>query len=124
MFRQFQKRIAEYPDQILRYNRGGEPLLISSKNVPAAHSIPKCSCGAERKFEFQIMPQILNYLEQEETLEEGLDFGTILIYTCPKNCRAKTAYAPEIAWVQVVDAEAEMYTDKDFNDEDDDDDSD
>lgn len=124
VFRQFQKRIDDYPNQVLRYDRGGQPLLISGKNVPGPNLIPKCKCGARRKFEFQIMPQILNYLEQEETLEDGLDFGTILIYTCPKNCHGNLKYVPEIAWVQFVDEGKEINGDRDFDENDNDSDSD
>jgi len=40
------------------------PLWISNLHVPTSKSdIPNCPyCGSERKFEFQIMPQMLNYL--------------------------------------------------------------
>lgn len=41
----------------------GMPLWISSECIPNEHDIPCCPyCGSVRKPEFQIMPQILNYL--------------------------------------------------------------
>lgn len=40
--------------QVIRYQRGGEPLFISGNRIPTASDIPKCSCGAERKFELQV----------------------------------------------------------------------
>ena len=40
------------------------PLGISTLHIPKSNEdIPKCSyCQSERKFEFQVMPQMLNYL--------------------------------------------------------------
>jgi pre-rRNA-processing protein TSR4 len=102
-FRQFHKRVRQNVEQMLRYNRGGTPLLISNKNVPSAQSIARCKCGAARTFEFQIMPQILNSLNQQETLTEGLDFGTILIFTCSRNCHSSVKYQAELAWVQCIE---------------------
>ncbi|GAV06557.1 hypothetical protein RvY_16523 [Ramazzottius varieornatus] len=107
-FRAFQKRVKQNPEQVLRYDRGGVPLLLSDKHVPGkgVKNVSRCSCGAPRTFEYQIMPQILNYLDQEESLTEGLDFGTILVYTCSRNCHSESIkYQPEFAWVQPVQSE-------------------
>ncbi|OQV24349.1 Programmed cell death protein 2 [Hypsibius exemplaris] len=104
-FRQFHKRVRENAEQVLRYNRGGSPLLISNQHVPTPQNIPRCRCGSARSFEFQVMPQLLNSLQQEETMTEGLDFGTILVYTCQRNCHdAAIKYQPEFAWVQCLEA--------------------
>lgn len=68
--------------QCLRYNRwpmddgsgldgeddaGNGPLWISSSHRPqSAQDIPNCQyCGAQRKFEFQLMPQIINFLKKK-----------------------------------------------------------
>jgi len=40
--------------QVLRYDRGGKPLWCSSEHVPNEDDIPRCACGAERQFEFQV----------------------------------------------------------------------
>mmetsp|Transcript_16772 Transcript_16772/g.25100 ORF Transcript_16772/g.25100 Transcript_16772/m.25100 type:complete len:490 (-) Transcript_16772:70-1539(-) len=41
------------------------PLWISSENCPNSEDIPPCQyCGAQRKFEFQLMPQIIHILTQ------------------------------------------------------------
>lgn len=54
MFLKFKKKIAEYPDQVLRYGRGEKPLWVSDCNMPT--TIPNCElCGCERKFEFQVL---------------------------------------------------------------------
>lgn len=54
-FGKFKKRIATNNDQVLRYNRGGEPLWISSTNMLGAEQVPPCEqCQSERVFEFQV----------------------------------------------------------------------
>lgn len=54
-FHKFKKRIASEPDQVIRFDRGGNPLWITSKNQPQANDIPTCDlCKAPRIFEFQV----------------------------------------------------------------------
>ena len=64
---EFFVRIERAKDQCVRYHQWHEssPLWLQSNPVPSA--VPGCSyCGAPRKFEFQIMPQILHYLKRHE----------------------------------------------------------
>ncbi|GAB0090234.1 programmed cell death protein 2 [Sergentomyia squamirostris] len=92
-FSNFQKIVAREPEQILRYCRKGQPLLISSTNIPQPDTIPKCPmCGDERVFEFQIMPQLLNYLREDGL---ALDWGTLVIYTCVNSCEVDNQYVRE-----------------------------
>ena len=52
----------------------GGPLWVSSSNVPSENDIPPCEhCGAPRKFELQIMPQMLNYLFGGNNDDKGKD---------------------------------------------------
>ena len=97
-FLKFQKRIALAPDQVLRYyhidndtsNEG--PLWVAEEQDQI---IPNCDCGAPRKFEFQIMPQLLNYIG------DNIDWGTILVYTCTSDCsRANGSYSLEYGRIQ------------------------
>lgn len=47
------------------------------------------------------MPQILNYLNLDHSDPKSLDFGTLLVYTCPKNCHPKDMHhISEILWRQ------------------------
>lgn len=84
-FRTFRKECAKEPKQIIRYKRSGQPLWISDtdktvKNV--LQNVPVCDlCGTARQYEFQIMPQMLNYLK-----DPVVDWGILAIYTCPKSC--------------------------------------
>lgn len=84
-FLKFQERLYNEPDQVLRYyyrEKETEPLWVSDEKKSRPTSIPKCSCGAERKVEFQIMPPILSILGVDDLDKDSLDFGTIIVYTC------------------------------------------
>ncbi|XP_035220619.1 programmed cell death protein 2-like [Stegodyphus dumicola] len=99
-FNKFQKRIKIEPEQVLRYQRRGEPLWVSSEHVPSEKDIPVCSCGAKRAFEFQVMPQLLNFLSLD-SVEDSVDWGTLIVYTCSESCERGTgAYVKEFLWKQ------------------------
>ncbi|GFW32474.1 programmed cell death protein 2 [Trichonephila clavipes] len=100
-FNKFQKRIKLEPEQVLRYQKGGIPLWVSAEHVPSEKDIPNCSCGAKRIFEFQVMPQLLNYL----SIDSGdiVDWGTLAVYTCSKSCEQGIGnYMKEFIWKQDV----------------------
>ncbi|KAF9103663.1 hypothetical protein BGX29_003080 [Mortierella sp. GBA35] len=83
----------------------------SKHNAPSAHRIPRCpACKGPRGFEFQLMPNLLSllgvtskkYLSEEEmkALKErkgaqvfdiGMEWGTILVYSCVDDCFGKSA---------------------------------
>lgn len=55
VFNKFSKRISRHPEQVLRYDRGGTPLWITSNTKGALTHIPNCQyCNGERQFEFQV----------------------------------------------------------------------
>jgi Programmed cell death protein 2, C-terminal putative domain len=70
----------------------------NNTNDEATMTIPPCSCGAERRFEFQLMPSLLHVLEvdkhatsnhQTDDLDVimsadygGMNWGSIAVYTC------------------------------------------
>ncbi|GAX76516.1 hypothetical protein CEUSTIGMA_g3962.t1 [Chlamydomonas eustigma] len=108
----FQTRVSLAPEQCLRYcfREGAVPLCPNPEGVPEASSIPPCPrCGGPRIFEFQVMPQLLNYLDIDPEDPSGLDWGTIAVYSCKASCTislqgqgdtAGSAYAEEHVWVQ------------------------
>ena len=99
-FNKFRKRVKYSPDQVLRYDRNGEPLWVSAKNVLEKADVPPCPyCKGPRIFEFQVMPQLLNYVGKE-SIEGALDWGTVAVYTCEKSCTAGPAYKTEFVWQQ------------------------
>ncbi|CAK6446438.1 unnamed protein product [Pipistrellus nathusii] len=101
IFQEFKNKIALEPEQILRYGRGLAPIWISGENVPEEENIPGCPCGAKRIFEFQVMPQLLNYLKADR-LGKSVDWGVLAIYTCAESCSLGTGYTEEFVWKQDV----------------------
>lgn len=85
VFKAFRKRCSRAPDQVMRYQRNGEPLWFSTKGIPS-QSPPLCSnCKGKRTFEFQIQPQMLSEVEGLEELE----FAVLAIFTCQKSCESE-----------------------------------
>lgn len=104
VFQKFRKVCTREPDQVIRYYRnGGEPLWITTVEESVGCQlidIPNCEiCQTQRKFEFQLMPQMLNHFEKDD-----IDWGTILVYTCPKSCDipAKLGYVREFVVKQDI----------------------
>ncbi|MGH0127977.1 UNVERIFIED_CONTAM: hypothetical protein FKN15_064387 [Acipenser sinensis] len=94
VFEKFKRRTAIEPEQVLRYCRMGRPLWVSDENVPKETDIPNCLCGAKRLFEFQIMPQLLNYLKVDSP-DASIDWGTLVVYTCAESCDQGNKYTAE-----------------------------
>ncbi|XP_039256940.2 programmed cell death protein 2-like [Styela clava] len=97
-FAVFRKTISNSSDQILRYDKGGQPLWCSDENKMLSEKVPKCeNCGSVRQFEFQIMPQLLNHLNLESSLDGPcIDWGILAIYTCSNDCVSESiSYIPD-----------------------------
>jgi hypothetical protein len=93
--------------------------------------VPRCDrCGAARRFEFQVMPQLLHYVLKSSSApsaaaevpdsrqaaeearahlnEDTLDWGTLAVFTCTASCGGSSfrssdetpAYTPEFVWRQ------------------------
>ncbi|RUS68667.1 hypothetical protein EGW08_023571 [Elysia chlorotica] len=82
-FHKFLKRLQRCPQQCVRYNRGGDPLLVDE-----LEDIARCpACGGERVFELQLLPALLPWLQVDGTEHNvEIDFGTVLVFTCKNNC--------------------------------------
>lgn len=84
-FSSFRKKISPCPQQVLRYCRGGRPLLLSSN--PAQTVSPCGTCGGARTFELQLMPALVSLLQAADGGGGGqVEFGTVLVYTCTNSC--------------------------------------
>ncbi|XP_050342266.1 programmed cell death protein 2 [Nymphalis io] len=95
VFGKFTKRIARHPDQVLRYDRAGTPLWITGNTENSIINVPNCQyCNGERQFEFQIMPQLLNFLNVGVEYN-SIDWGVLVIYTCKASCDAGPVYKEE-----------------------------
>ncbi|KAF1321187.1 Programmed cell death protein 2, partial [Globisporangium splendens] len=106
----FLTRVELAKDQVLRYSRWHEKNVLwvhSSGILEDENAIPACPhCGGERKFEFQVLPQLLFYLhvDQKSSLseikEKSCEWGTLAIYTCVNSCPVETKYAEEFLHYQ------------------------
>lgn len=102
-FAEFATRVAPDPDQVVRYcfQPGASPLTPHLHPAPPS-SVPPCECGAPRRFEFQIMPQLISVLGMDAADPDAPDFGTIAVYSCEASC-AREGYVREFVWVQPPD---------------------
>lgn len=109
-FMKFSTRLAHNPEQVLRYEYRGTPLLYSytdqvGKRLHPEHtagrvtttggrgSMPRCEyCGGERVFELQLVPHAISVLEDgREGVglgegDAGMEWGTIILGVCGKDC--------------------------------------
>ncbi|RYO75323.1 hypothetical protein DL764_010493 [Monosporascus ibericus] len=124
-FQRFADRMAQNPDQVIRYEFGGQPLLYSKADavgillgggggdgrpapgVAGPKGMPRCAnCGAGRVFEVQLCPNAITELEADEMSLEGMDWGTVIVGVCERDCQArgveegKAGYLEEWAGVQ------------------------
>lgn len=102
-FLTFKKRVQHNPDQVLRYDKGGKPLWVTSDVEAKPPQIPDCECGAERQFEFQILPQLLCHLGlgTDGSNNDNIDWGTLVVYTCKDSCSLPDkSYYTEFIWKQ------------------------
>ncbi|KAK4549057.1 hypothetical protein LTR36_007513 [Oleoguttula mirabilis] len=125
-FQRFADRLAQNPEQVLRYEFDGQPLLYSKtdavgKLLLPAHEhantkvqlarrteggntgsrIPKCTnCGAARVFELQLTPHLITELEADELNIEGMDWGTILLGVCGADCQESGKAGDEVGYVE------------------------
>ncbi|XP_053602426.1 programmed cell death protein 2 isoform X2 [Plodia interpunctella] len=95
VFNKFSKRVARHPDQVLRYERNGQPLWITGNFDNSIINIPACQyCNGERQFEFQIMPQLLNFIDVGIDFN-SIDWGVLAVYSCKKSCDLGPSYKEE-----------------------------
>jgi pre-rRNA-processing protein TSR4 len=127
-FMKFSTRLSHNPEQVLRYDFRGAPLLYSTtdaigarlqgNNIPGAKittigagSIPSCEyCGSHRVFEFQLVPHAITMLEEGRAgvglgkNDAGMEWGTIIMGVCSKDCAPQelgvTGWREEWAGVQ------------------------
>ena len=123
-FQRFADRLAQNPQQVLRYEFGGLPLLYSRTDdvgkllAPRASpsttpgkilttpkeqhtGIPKCSnCGHGRVFELQVTPQAIAEVEVDETGLEGMDWGTLIVGVCREDCQARNVSQGQVGHVE------------------------
>ena len=116
VFQAFADRVGQNSEQCLRYEFAGAPLLYSKvdgvgrmlyagsggeEKVKVAKGMPRCgNCGAGRVFEVQLTPQAIEEVEGEEEGMEGMDWGTVIVGVCEKDCQEKRVGAGEAGYVE------------------------
>ncbi|KAL2261390.1 hypothetical protein VTK26DRAFT_4260 [Humicola hyalothermophila] len=126
-FQKFADRVGQNPEQCIRYEFGGQPLLyakgdevskiFSSGSGSQAHEkvkvagggggggaggrMPRCgNCGAGRVFEVQMMPHAIEELEVDEEGMEGMDWGTIIVGVCERDCQERGVAVGEAGYLE------------------------
>ncbi|KAM0710396.1 hypothetical protein Q7P35_002758 [Cladosporium inversicolor] len=104
-FQRFADRLAQNPEQVLRYDFGGQPLLYSKKDAvgSAWPRVPRCGkCGSERVFELQLTPHAIAELEAEDLSLEGMDWGTIVLASCGGDCGGVVEEWVGVQWEELT----------------------
>ncbi|KAG9249160.1 programmed cell death protein 2 [Calycina marina] len=114
-FQKFADRLAQNPDQVLRYEFRGQPLLYSKmdavgkmfgggnkhEKVKAQRGMPRCmNCGAQRVFEVQLTPHTIMELEREDDGLDGMEWGTVIVGVCEKDCQQSGVEAGGVGYVE------------------------
>lgn len=117
-FQRFADRVGQNPQQCIRYEIEGQPLLYSRDDAvgrllhqPGAGGVgvkvatgtgfPRCgNCGARRIFEVQLMPNAIEELEQGEAGLDGMDWGTIIMAVCERDCQERGAEPKQAGYVE------------------------
>lgn len=105
LFQRFADRLAQNPEQILRYEFGGQPLLYSKNDAvgSAWPRVPRCGkCGAERVFELQLTPHAITELEADDLSLDGMDWGTILLASCAADCGGENEEWVGVQWEELA----------------------
>ncbi|KAK1590187.1 programmed cell death protein 2 [Colletotrichum navitas] len=106
VFQKFADRMAQNPEQAIRYEFAGTPLLYSKadavgKALGGGGRMPRCgNCGAGRVFEVQMTPHAITELEAEELSLEGMDWGTIIVGVCEVDCQQRGVEAGEASYLE------------------------
>lgn len=124
-FQRFADRLAQNPEQVLRYEFGSQPLLYSSTDAvgkrldpqharaqetkvgtttsgAAASKMPRCqNCGAQRVFEVQLVPHAITVLEEDEDVGlDGMDWGTVILGVCENDCSPRGLKDGEVGYLE------------------------
>ncbi|KAK2064400.1 hypothetical protein LY76DRAFT_532950, partial [Colletotrichum caudatum] len=106
VFQKFADRMAQNPEQAIRYEFAGTPLLYSKadavgKALGGGGRMPRCgNCGSGRVFEVQMTPHAITELEAEELSLEGMDWGTIIVGVCEADCQQRGVEPGEAGYLE------------------------
>jgi len=120
-FQRFADRLAQNPEQSIRYEFGGVPLFFSKTDAVGKALAPsqldgvgisvtsgggtkgmaRCTnCGGPRTFEVQLCPHAITELEADELSLEGMDWGTIIVGVCERDCQARGVEEGQVGYLE------------------------
>jgi pre-rRNA-processing protein TSR4 len=122
-FQKFADRVGQNAEQVLRYEYKGKPLLYSdndsvgkslaghAENASSSNArvsvssggagMPRClNCGADRVFETQLTTHAITELEADEMGIDGMEWGTIILGVCSKDCKPNDVAEGEVGYVE------------------------
>lgn len=116
-FQKFADRLSQNPEQVIRYEFKGTPLLYTksdavgkllggsgnsnAKVTVGGGKMPRCAnCGAGRCFEVQLTPHAITELESEEVSLEGMEWGTVVVGVCERDCQARGVEVGEVGYLE------------------------
>lgn len=88
----FNKVIERASTQVLRLSRWNDDKILwaNGGTMLPLDRVPCCPlCKQPRKFEFQIMPQLIYLLGSDGKSKEEypeIDFGSLVVFTCCSSC--------------------------------------
>lgn len=82
-------------------NNNNNKKIKTIRNPSSTTEIPRCkNCLAERVFELQLTPQAITELEVDLEGIEGMEWGSVVLGVCGKDCEAKGVRKGEVGWVE------------------------
>ncbi|TVY42975.1 putative 20S rRNA accumulation protein [Lachnellula occidentalis] len=118
-FQKFADRLAQNPEQVLRYEFKGPPLLSSKTDAVgkllsssawnekvrttggSASGVPRCgNCGTGRVFEVQLTPHAIMELERDDDGIDGMEWSTIVVGVCERDCVPNSVGTGEVGYLE------------------------
>ncbi|KAM0448721.1 hypothetical protein ACHAO4_008432 [Trichoderma viride] len=104
-FQKFADRMAQNPEQCIRYEHGGVPLLYSKTDaigdLLTKRTMPGCpNCGGRRIFEVQLTPNAITELEEDDLSLDGMEWGTIIVGVCERDCSLRHTAVEEAGYLE------------------------
>lgn len=104
-FQKFADRMAQNPEQCIRYEFGGVPLLYSKTDAVGElltkRTMPGCAnCGGRRTFEVQLTPNAITELEEDDLSLDGMEWGTIIVGVCERDCSPRQTAVEEAGYLE------------------------
>ncbi|KAK0384374.1 hypothetical protein NLU13_7155 [Sarocladium strictum] len=104
-FQKFADRMSQNPEQVIRYEHGGVPLLYSKTDEVGKKltkgTMPGCSnCGGRRTFEVQLTPHAITELEADDMSLDGMEWGTIIVGVCERDCLPASVEVGQAGYVE------------------------